>query len=69
MPFPVLQDAQNELMDPGSQADIQAHFWSHAQRLGKNVDSKDEYCKLGLCRVLTCAYYLYIYIIYNILYI
>jgi hypothetical protein len=82
MPFPVLQDAQNELMDSGSQADIQAHFWSHAQRLGENVDSKDEYGTLGLCRVLTCAYYIYIYtyiqyyiihymlyIIYNILYI
>lgn len=72
MPFPVLQDAQNELMDSGSQADIQAHFWSHAQRLGENVDSKDEYCKLGLCRVLTCAYYIYIHIhtvLYNTLYV
>lgn len=29
----ILQDAQNELMDSGSQADIQAHFWSHAQTL------------------------------------
>lgn len=73
MPFPVLQDAQNELMDSGSQADIQAHFWSHAQRLGEHVDTKDEYPKLGLCRVHTCAYYIYIYtysiIWYIILYI
>eukprot|EP00434_Breviolum_minutum_P008411 symbB.v1.2.007424.t1/scaffold453.1/size202423/15 len=29
----IFQDSENELMDVKSQADIQAHFWSHAQKL------------------------------------